>query len=104
MSIKGDMNKIPSLLSKALNFQSRMENVLGNIQEIINPYIDLTDYDGDKEDFLHNLSIVETTDGFCFVADLDDGYAPHNIPVELVMDIILEKGKIMYEDFSKLGI
>lgn len=72
MSIKGDMNKIPSLLSKALNFQSRMKSVLGNIQEIIVPYIDLTDYDGDKEDFLHNLSIVETTDGFCFVADLDD--------------------------------
>lgn len=65
MGIKSDMNKIPSLLTKALNFQSKMKNVLGSVQELIEPYIDLSDYDGDKEDF-YMTSIVETTDWFCF--------------------------------------
>lgn len=48
MGVKSDMNKIPSLLTKALNFQSKMKNVLGSVQELIEPYIDLSDYDGDK--------------------------------------------------------
>lgn len=104
MSIKSDMNKIPSLLTKALNFQSKMKSVLGGIQELIEPYIDLSDYDGDKEDFLHNISIVETTDGFCFLIEMDDGYAPHNVPVEEVMNFISQNGKIMYSDFNKISI
>ena len=104
MGIKSDMNKIPSLLTKALNFQSKMKSVLGGIQELIEPYIDLSDYDGDKEDFLHNISIVETTDGFCFVIEMDDGYAPHNVPVEEAMNFILQNGKIMYSDFNKISI
>lgn len=104
MGIKSDMNKIPSLLTKALNFQSKMKSVLGGIQGLIEPYIDLSDYDGDKEDFLHNISIVETTDGFCFVIEMDDGYAPHNVPVEEVMNFILQNGKIMYSDFNKISI
>lgn len=104
MGIKSDMNKIPSLLTKALNFQSKMKSVLGGIQELIEPYIDLSDYDGDEEDFLHNISIVETTDGFCFLIEMDDGYAPHNAPVEEVMNFILQNGKIMYSDFNKISI
>lgn len=104
MGIKSDMNKIPSLLTKALNFQSKMKSVLGGIQGLIEPYIDLSDYDGDKEDFLHNISIVETTDGFCFLIEMDDGYAPYNVPVEEVMNFILQNGKIMYSDFNKISI
>lgn len=104
MGIKSDMNKIPSLLTKALNFQSKMKSVLGGIQELIEPYIDLSDYDGDKEDFLHNISIVETTDGFCFLIEMDDGYVPHNVPVEEVMNFILQNRKIMYSDFNKISI
>lgn len=59
MGIKSDMNKIPSLLTKALNFQSKMKNVLGSVQELIEPYIDLSDYDGDKEDFYMTFQLLK---------------------------------------------
>lgn len=102
-------DKIVKRMWKALLNAQRYQGVMGSymskLKILVEDKIDLSEVNIDKETFIEELAVVETTDGFCFVFEDQEDVtkAPYNIPVIHIIEYLEEHKKISYENFKNIG-
>lgn len=91
------------LLISASYYKDSINWALNEVLDHFKHKIDLSGYDGDKEELLDDITICDQPEGFMFVLTIGFNI-PANIPVNKVLDYITEHGNITYNEFIKLSI
>lgn len=93
-----------NLLISASYYKYNMDLALHGVLDHFKHNIDLSGYDGDKEELLDDITICDQPpEGFVFVFEIGHDL-PVNIPVDKVLNYITEHGKITYNEFIKFSI
>ncbi|MHA7823668.1 hypothetical protein ACVVIH_12970 [Chryseobacterium arthrosphaerae] len=99
------------LYQQANKKESELETAMGKLFNELILYFDFSDYDNGSllhpdsnysygiEEYLDRFTIVQQSDGFCFLTIYDE-----NIPVKFVIDHIKKHGKITYNDMKNYTI
>nr|DAS27146.1 MAG TPA: hypothetical protein [Caudoviricetes sp.] len=92
------------LLISASYYKDSMNWALNEVLDHFKHKIDLSGYNGDKEELLDDITICDQPpEGFVFVFEIGHDL-PVNIPVDKVLNYITEHGKITYNEFIKFSI
>lgn len=99
------VNRMWKELLNAQRYQGVMGSYMSKLKILVEDKIDLSEANIDKETFIEELSVVETTDGFCFVFEDQEDVtkAPYNIPIIHIIEYLEEHKKISYENFKNIG-